>query len=90
MRMGMIDKHAIRQRWEAVGSTLDERGRLLFAAGEVLTAGRGGPRRGRGSRGWRGRRSVAGAKTLRRHRRRKGEYPARVRAGGVFPTGMRI
>jgi hypothetical protein len=28
----MIDMNAIWQRWEAVGSTLDERGRRLFAA----------------------------------------------------------
>jgi hypothetical protein len=34
----MIDKDAIRQRWDAVGSKLDERGRL-FAAVEVRTAG---------------------------------------------------
>jgi Rhodopirellula transposase DDE domain len=37
----MIDKHAIRQRWEAVGSKLDERARRLFAAVEVRSAGRG-------------------------------------------------
>ena len=38
----MIDADAIRQRWEAVGSKLDERGRRLFAAAEVRTAGWGG------------------------------------------------
>src|SRR5947208_15510070 len=38
----MIDTQAIRQRWESVGSKLDERGRRMFAAGEVLTAGWGG------------------------------------------------
>jgi hypothetical protein len=38
----MIDRQAIRARWAAVGSKLDERGRRLFAAGEVLTAGYGG------------------------------------------------
>lgn len=38
----MIDENAIRQRWEAVGSKLDERGRWLFAAGEVRSAGWGG------------------------------------------------
>src|SRR6516164_575313 len=38
----MIDAHAIRQRWETVGSKLDERGRRLFAAGEVRSAGWGG------------------------------------------------
>jgi len=38
----MIDMDAIRQRWEAVGSTLDERGRRLFAAVEARTAGWGG------------------------------------------------
>jgi Rhodopirellula transposase DDE domain len=38
----MIDADAIRQRWEAVGSKLDERGRRLFAAIEVRTAGWGG------------------------------------------------
>lgn len=38
----MIDAAAIRLRWEAVGSKLDERGRRLFAAAEVRAAGRGG------------------------------------------------
>ena len=38
----MIDEGAIRQRWEAVGCQLDERGRRLFAAGEMRTAGWGG------------------------------------------------
>ena len=38
----MIDKEAIRQRWEAVGALLDERGRRLFAAAEARTAGWGG------------------------------------------------
>jgi hypothetical protein len=38
----MIDEAAIRLRWDTVGSRLDERGRRLFAAGEVRTAGRGG------------------------------------------------
>src|SRR5260370_10047996 len=42
MRVGMIDTQAIRQRWEFVGSKLDERGRRLFAAGEVRAAGWGG------------------------------------------------
>jgi hypothetical protein len=37
----MIDEDAIRQRWNMVGSKLDERGRQLFAAGEVRTAGWG-------------------------------------------------
>lgn len=39
---GMIDKDAIRQRWELVGSKLNERDRRLFAAAEVRTAGWGG------------------------------------------------
>src|SRR5690242_13938297 len=38
----MIDEGAIRYRWDTVGSKLDERGRRLFAAAEVRTAGRGG------------------------------------------------
>jgi Rhodopirellula transposase DDE domain len=38
----MIDCQAIRKRWEAVGSKLDERGRRVFAAGEVRAAGHGG------------------------------------------------
>ena len=38
----MIDADAIRQRWVAVGSKLDERGRRLFAAAEARTAGWGG------------------------------------------------
>jgi hypothetical protein len=38
----MNDEDAIRQRWVAVGSNLDERGRRLFAAGEVRAAGWGG------------------------------------------------
>ena len=33
----MIDEAAIRQRWDTVGSQLDERGRRLFAAAEVRT-----------------------------------------------------
>ena len=37
----MIDEDAIRYRWDMVGSKLDERGRRMFAAGEVRTAGRG-------------------------------------------------
>jgi hypothetical protein len=42
MPVGMIDKQGIRQRWELVGSRLDERGRRMFAAGEVRAAGWGG------------------------------------------------
>ncbi|HKN28291.1 MAG TPA: ISAzo13 family transposase, partial [Roseiarcus sp.] len=38
----MIDEEAIRYRWDMVGSKLDERGRRMFAAGEVRTASRGG------------------------------------------------
>jgi hypothetical protein len=38
----MIDEAAIRLRWNAVCSQLDERGRRVFAAAEVRTAGRGG------------------------------------------------
>jgi hypothetical protein len=38
----MIDEAAIRLRWGTVGSRLDERGRRLFAAAEVRSAGRGG------------------------------------------------
>ena len=38
----MIDEDAIRQRWKAVSCQLDERGRRLFAAGEVRSAGWGG------------------------------------------------
>jgi hypothetical protein len=38
----MIDEGAIRYRWESVGSKLDERGRRMFAAAEVRTAGWGG------------------------------------------------
>jgi hypothetical protein len=34
----MIDEDGIRQRWDMVGSKLDERGRRLFAAVEVRTA----------------------------------------------------
>jgi Rhodopirellula transposase DDE domain len=38
----MIDREAIRLRWEADGSKRDERGRRLFAASEVRAAGYGG------------------------------------------------
>jgi Rhodopirellula transposase DDE domain len=38
----MIDRGAIRQRWELFGSKLDERGQRHFAAVEAMTAGRGG------------------------------------------------
>ena len=37
----MIDEDAIRYRWEHVGCKLDERGRRMFAAAEVRTAGWG-------------------------------------------------
>src|SRR6266516_5927221 len=42
MQVGMVDRQAIRRRWEAVGSKLDERGRRMFAAEEALVAGWGG------------------------------------------------
>ena len=42
MRIGMIDRIAIRKRWDSVGSKRDEQGRRLFAAGEARAAGRGG------------------------------------------------
>src|SRR5512145_718551 len=38
----MIDEDAIGYRWETVGRHLDERGRRVFAAAEVRTAGWGG------------------------------------------------
>ena len=38
----MIDEDAIQYRWETVGCKLDERGRRMFAAAEVRTAGWGG------------------------------------------------
>ena len=38
----MIDKQAIRLRWQLFGSKLDERGQRLFAAGEARAAGWGG------------------------------------------------
>jgi Rhodopirellula transposase DDE domain len=38
----MIDETAIRKRYEAFGSHLNERERRLFAAAEALSAGRGG------------------------------------------------
>ena len=38
----MIDRDAIRLRWETVGAKLDERAQRLFAAAEVVTAGWGG------------------------------------------------
>ena len=42
MWVSMIDRKAIRERWDGVGSKLDERGRRLFAAGEARAAGWGG------------------------------------------------
>lgn len=36
-----IDEDGIKQRWERVGSKLDERSRRLWAAGEVQAAGHG-------------------------------------------------
>jgi hypothetical protein len=42
MGIDMIDCQAIRKRWEAVGSKLDERGRRMFVAAEAQAAGRGG------------------------------------------------
>jgi hypothetical protein len=40
--VSMIDRDAIRLRWEADGSKRDERGRRLWAASEVRAAGWGG------------------------------------------------
>ena len=41
--VGRHDRHASNsQRWASVGSKLDERGRRVFAAGEVRAAGWGG------------------------------------------------
>jgi Rhodopirellula transposase DDE domain len=37
----MIDENAIQYRWDTVGCKLDERGRRMFAAAEVRTAGWG-------------------------------------------------
>ena len=39
---GMIDREAIRKRWESVGCKLGERERRMFAAAEVQAAGWGG------------------------------------------------
>src|SRR5262245_42399319 len=39
--IAQIDETGIRQRWEQVGSKLDERGRRLWAASEVQAAGHG-------------------------------------------------
>jgi hypothetical protein len=38
----MIEEDAIQYRWDTVGCKLDERGRRMFAAAEVRTAGWGG------------------------------------------------
>jgi hypothetical protein len=38
----MIDREPIRQRWQAVGAKLDERGRRMFAAAKKRAAGHGG------------------------------------------------
>jgi hypothetical protein len=38
----MLDENGIRQRWESIGSKLDERERRLWAAAEVEAAGYGG------------------------------------------------
>src|SRR5262245_25188916 len=38
----MVDRHAIRLRWEADGSKRDERGQRLFAASEARAGGWGG------------------------------------------------
>jgi hypothetical protein len=36
--LSMVDREAIRQRWELFGSKLDERGQRHFAAVEAMTA----------------------------------------------------
>ena len=41
MRAAMIDEDGIRQRWESIGATLDEKARRLWAASEVRAAGYG-------------------------------------------------
>src|SRR4051794_41739710 len=51
----MIDEKPIRIRFNAVGSTLDERGRRLHAAAEAVSAGHGGVAAGaRATKGARG------------------------------------
>ena len=77
----MIDKGAIRQRWEVVGSKLDERGRRLFAAVEVRTAGWGGLAMSRRSPGLPDRRSIAAKMILTGNRCRRGKFAAQ--AAGV-------
>src|SRR3954462_12691828 len=58
----MIDEKPIRIRFNAVGSTLDERGRRLHAAAEAVSAGHGGVAAvARGTKGAAGARAPRGA-----------------------------
>ena len=64
----MIDEDAIRQRWEAVGSKLDERGQRLFPRSRCGALGGVVLRSSRRSPGWLVRRSIAGRLIWLRHR----------------------
>jgi hypothetical protein len=87
MRVGMIDTQAIRQRWESVGSKLDERGRRVFAAGGVRSAGWGGPEAVLVITGLARSTVGRGLKDLDAAPLPKAESAARVAAGGICRAG---
>jgi hypothetical protein len=90
MRIGMIDCQAIRKRWEAVGSKLDERGRRVFAAGEVRAAGWGGLEAVCGITGLARSTIGRGLKDLdAAPLPKKAGFAARVAAGELFRAGTR-
>src|SRR5271169_2385403 len=90
MRVGMIDTQAIRQRWDTVGSKLDERGKRLFASGEVRAAGWGGLEAVHEITGLARSTIGRGLKDLDAAPLPKGRCDARVVAGDICRSGMEL
>ena len=84
----MIDEDAIRYRWDTVGSKLDERGRRLFAAAEVRTAGWGGLAVVSRLTGLPARRSIAAKTTWTRNRSPKAKFAAPGAGVGLSPRSI--
>src|SRR5208282_6631730 len=81
----MIDEGAIRYRWDTVGRKLDERGRRLFAAAEVRTAGWGGSPSCRGLLVLPARRSIAARTIWMRNRLQKTRFAVPAAGVGLLP-----
>jgi hypothetical protein len=85
----MIDDAAVRLRWDAVSSRLDERGRRLFAAAEVRSAGRGGLVIVSKITGSPARRSIAASRISMLNHCRRGRFAVPVAVAGRFARTIR-